>query len=136
MAQINAYLTFNGNCREAMEFYRDCLGGDLSLQTIGESPIADKLPAPMKDCILHSILNNGELTIMGSDCVPEQGLVKGNGVSLNITCSSEAEIKAYYKKLSVDGQPTYPLHNSFWGSLFGGLTDKYGNYWLLNYEKQ
>ena len=51
MTQINAYLTFNGNCREAMNFYKEVLDGDLALQTIGESPMADKMPQKMKDCI-------------------------------------------------------------------------------------
>jgi PhnB protein len=54
MTQINSYLTFNGNCREAMNFYKDCLGGELNLQTIAESPLADKMPAQMKECILHA----------------------------------------------------------------------------------
>ena len=54
MTQINAYLTFSGNCREAMNFYKDSLGGELTLQTISESPLADKMPAQMKDCILHA----------------------------------------------------------------------------------
>jgi PhnB protein len=49
MTQINSYLTFNGNCREAMNFYKDCLGGELNLQTIAESPLADKMPAQMKE---------------------------------------------------------------------------------------
>ena len=56
MTQINAYLTFSGNCREAMNFYKSCLGGELTLQTIGESPLGDKMPPQMKDSILHSTL--------------------------------------------------------------------------------
>ena len=69
MIQINAYLTFNGNCREAMTFYQKCLGGELYLQTIGESPMAAQMPPQMKDSILHSTLTNGEAIIMATDCV-------------------------------------------------------------------
>lgn len=135
MTQINSYLTFNGNCREAMTFYAGCLGGELNLQTIGESPLADKMPAKMKDCILHSTLTNGTIMIMASDMVGDKGLIKGNSVSLMLNCSSEAEIRDYYSKLSEGGEPTHPLEISFWGALFGDLTDKYGNQWLLHYDK-
>ncbi len=135
MTQINAYLTFNGNCKDAMIFYKACLGGELVLQTIGESPMADKMPAQMRECILHSSLTNGGLVIMGTDCVPGQGLVKGNSVSLCLNCSTEAEIKNYYAKLVDGGTATHPLENTFWGALFGSLTDKYGNHWLLNFQQ-
>ncbi|MFI5217933.1 MAG: VOC family protein [Bacteroidia bacterium] len=132
---INSYLTFNGNCREAMKFYKECLGGELSLQTIGESPMADKMPPQMKEYILHSTLTKGALILMASDMVSEEGLKKGNGVSLMLNCSSEQEINASYKKLSSGGKATHPLENTFWGALFGDLTDKYGNHWLLHFDK-
>ena len=135
MTQINSYLTFNGNCREAMNFYKDCLGGELNLQSIGESPLADKMPAQMKDCIVHATLTNNNLILMGSDMVGEQGLVKGNNVSLAINCSSEKEIETFYEKLSAAGNKDHALEQSFWGATFGDLTDKYGNHWLLHYEK-
>ncbi len=135
MTQINAYLTFGGNCREAMNFYKDCLGGELTLQTIGESPLADKIPAIMKECILHASLVNGNLVLMGSDMVGENGLTKGNAVSMVINCSSEDEIQIFFEKLSAGGNTDHVLEQSFWGATFGDLTDKYGNHWLLNFEK-
>jgi PhnB protein len=135
MTNINAYLTFGGNCREAMSFYKDVLGGELQLQTIGESPMADKMPPDMKDYILHAQLTNGGLLLMGSDMVSEQGLQKGNAVSLMLACESEAAIKDCYKKLSAEGLASHPLEDTFWGALFGDLTDKYGNHWLLNFNK-
>ncbi len=135
MAQIHSYLTFNGNCREAMTFYKECLGGELMVQTIGESPLSEKMPAQMKDCVLHSTLSKGPLVLMGSDMVSEQGLKKGNAVSLSLNCSSEEEIRTYYKKLSSGGKMDHPLEDTFWGALFGDLTDKFGNHWLLNYDR-
>ena len=134
-SNILPYLTFNGNCREAMLFYKDCLGGKLTLQTIGESPMADKLPVKIKQCILHSTLTKDAVVLMASDMVSEQGLIKGNTVSLSLNCSNEDEIRTCYQKLSTGGQATYPLEDTFWGALFGGLTDKFGNHWLLNYDK-
>ncbi|MDP4262686.1 MAG: VOC family protein [Bacteroidota bacterium] len=135
MTQINSYLTFSGNCREAMTFYKKCLGGELILQTIGESPLSDKMPPQMKECIVHSTLTKDTLVLMGSDMVSEDGLTKGNSVSLMLNCSSEEEIRTFYEKLSAGGKATYPVQNSFWGALFGDLTDKYGNHWLLHYDK-
>ncbi|MGF2413590.1 VOC family protein [Ferruginibacter sp.] len=135
MTQINTYLTFNGNCREAMTFYKNCLRGELTFQTVGESPLADKMPPIMRDCILHATLTNGALTIMASDMVADKGLIKGNAVSLMLNCSSEEETRAFYEKLSAGGRATHPLEISFWGALFGDLTDKFGNQWLLHFDK-
>ena len=135
MTQINTYLTFSGNCRDAMTFYKECLGGELNFQTVGESPLSEKMPKQMKDSILHSTLTKGALVLMGSDMVSEKGLVKGNSVSLSLNCSSEEEIKNFYAKLSDGGRSDHPLEDSFWGALFGDLTDKFGNHWLLNFDK-
>lgn len=135
MTSINSYLTFNGNCREAMTFYRQCLGGKLSFQTIGESPLSDKMPLKMKESILHATLINGNMIVMASDMASEKGVIKGNSVSLMLNCSSEKEIKACYKKLSLGGNADHPLQDTFWGAIFGDLTDKYGNHWLLNFTK-
>lgn len=118
-----------------MSFYRSCLGGDLTVQTIGESPMADRLPDSMKDCVLHSTLTNDALVLLGSDIAPSSGLIRGNAVSLSLACETEDEIRECYYKLSAGGRTDHPLEETFWGGLFGGLTDKFGNLWLLNYDK-
>jgi PhnB protein len=136
MASINSYLTFNGNCREAMNFYKDCLGGTLNFQTVGESPLSEKLPDQMKDSIMHSSLVRGDLVLMGSDMCPDSGLVKGNAVSMLLNCISEEELWNFYEKLSRGGKKDHPVENTFWGALFGELTDKYENHWLLSFDKK
>ena len=136
MSTINSHLTFSGNCREAMTFYQSCLGGELTFQTVGDSPLSAKMPKKMKDSILHSTLSNGSVLLMGSDMVNENGLTRGNAISLTLNCESEKEIRNCYKKLSAGGQATHPLEDTFWGALFGGLTDKYGNIWMLNYNRK
>lgn len=133
---IYAYLTFNGNCREAMNFYQQCIGGTLQLQTVGETPLAAQLPGQMKNCILHATLKNGALLLMGSDMVSDNGLQRGNAVSLCLLCSSEEELRTRYARLSENGMATHPVEKTFWGALLGGLTDRYGNTWLLNYEPE
>jgi PhnB protein len=135
MTHINTYLTFNGNCREAMTFYRDALGGELMFQTISESPFSEQMPAQMKDCILHASLSKGALTLMASDMAGEQGIIRGNAVSLMLNGTSEEEIRTFYENLSQGGDATHPLEITFWGALFGGLTDKFGHHWLLIFDK-
>lgn len=134
MTTLSSYLTFNGNCREAMTFYQQVLGGELIFQTIGESPLSEKMPADMKNHIVHSTLKCDGIIIMGSDMVSEKGLIKGNAVSLMLDCSNEEEVRRCYEKLAEEGETTHPLHTSFWGALFGDLTDKYGNQWLLHFD--
>ena len=128
---VHAYLNFNGNCREAMTFYQKCLGGALSFQTIGESPLSKQMPEKMKNCILHSTLSKGNLALMASDMVSEAGLFKGNAVSLLLNCASEQELKSCYKKLSSGAKRTGPVKENIWGKLMGCLTDKYGNNWVF-----
>lgn len=102
------------------------------MQTIGQSPLAKQMPAKMKNCILHSSLVKKEFMIMASDMVSEQGLAKGNSVSIMLDCESEKELKSVYQKLSQGGKQTHPIEKTFFGSLLGDLIDKYGNTWLLH----
>ena len=135
MKQINSYIHFNGNCREAMTFYQKCLGGELVLQTVGQTPMEDKMPAEMKNLILHASLTNGELVLLGSDMSP-QDLIIGNAFNLMLDCCSEDEIETLFKKLSIGGTIDHVLEETFWGATFGSFTDKFGNPWMLNYNKK
>lgn len=136
MTQINAYLNFNGNCREAMTFYKDCLGGELSLQTVEGSPMEAGCPAGVRHQILHSSLTKNGLILMGSDMVSAEGLNIGNNISLALNCSSEAEINTIYASLSRGGQIIEPLKLQYWGAMFGVLKDKMGITWMLTYNKK
>jgi len=117
-----------------MTFYNECFGGKLNFQTLGESPLSDKMPKKMKKYILHSTLTKDTLILMGSDMVGEKGLVKGNSVSLSLHCTNEEEVQTCYSKLSNGGSQNHPLEKTIWGALFGVLTDKFGNHWILNYQ--
>jgi len=133
MNQISPYLTFNGNCRQAMTFYQKCLGGELLFQTVGETLATEKMPKKMKNCILHAILTHGHLIIMGSDLVNEE-VIKGNAVSLSLNCCSKKQITLYFKKLAKGGVISQALLNNSSGGVFGTITDKFGNHWILNYK--
>lgn len=133
MAEFNAYLIFNGNCREAMEFYKGCLGGELGVMTVGESPMAAQMPPEMRNRILHSVLTSGSVMLMGSDMIGRNEELKhGNTLSLCLVCKSKAEIETLFKKLSAGGHIDSPLKEEFFGT-YGDLTDKYGFHWMFQY---
>jgi PhnB protein len=130
MAQLTPYLTFNGNCKEAMEFYHACLGGELFLQTVGESPAKDQMPPQTQNDVMHSRLAAGELVFMASDMMGPGELVRGNATALAIIGRSKAEIQEYFDKLSEGGTVGQPLTDTFFGT-FGSLTDKFGVNWMF-----
>lgn len=131
MGQLITYLTFNGNCREAMEFYQECLGGELHFQTLSETPEWEKFPQIMLGYIVQASLKKDNLILMGTDMVDEE-LLHGNSISILLDCNDEKQITTYYQKLQKIGKVTYPLQKTNWGDLFGGLTDKYGKHWLFH----
>ena len=135
MTQINAYLNFDGTCREAMTFYKECLGGELTLQTIEGSPFESQCPAAIKHQIMHATLTKGPLLLMGSDMVGPDGFQKGNNISLSLNCSTEEEINRFFTALSAGGKILEPLKDQFWGAIFGCVTDKFGIRWMLNFDK-
>jgi PhnB protein len=135
MTRISAYLNFNGRCREALTFYRDCLGGELFLQKIAESPMAAQLPSEMGGHILHGSLVNEDFTLLGSDLGNKQ-LVQGNTITLCLNCSNDEEMNEVFEKLSTAGKVKTPLHQTVWGATYGELTDKFGFHWVLNSSRK
>lgn len=134
MKRIDAYLFFDNNCREVMTFYQECLGGELNLMTIAQSPIAAQMPEHMADLIMHACLNNGDVILMASDNCMGQPIPRGKNVTLSLNCSSEEEVHALYAKLSAGGQANNPPKLEFWGDVFGMLTDKYDQDWMVTYS--
>ncbi len=135
MKQLIPYLNFNGNCRDAMSFYQTCLGGELEIQTIAESPIAVQCSPGIQENIMHSTLTQGEFQLMASDMPTPGGYRFGTNFSLNINCSSEVEINTLFQKLSADGKIIMPVRQEFWGALFGAIEDKYGIRWQFHFDK-
>jgi PhnB protein len=134
-ATLNPYLIFDGNCREAMNFYKDCFGGSLQLQTVSEAPIASEMPSNLQNSVMHSQLTSDGIVIMASDMNREK-LNDGNGSQLCVVCSSEAEINRFFNHMKEGGTITEPLAKMFWGGYYGSLIDQYGKYWSFNYEEQ
>ncbi len=135
MAKLNAYITFTGNCREAMSFYKDCLGGELTLNIVGDSPMASQMGPEMKDKILHSMLQSGEMVIMASDMIIPGTRTQGNNVSLCISGTGVENLKTYFLKLSAGGKVNHELKEEFFG-MYGDLTDKFGIQWMFQADKK
>jgi PhnB protein len=135
MTQLNPYLNFNGQCREALTFYQECFEGDLEFQKVGESPMAAKMPSEKGPLILHGALSkNGHTLLMGSDMIGN-ALQAGNSIMLCLNCTTDQEINTIFSRLSAGGQVKVPLHQSFWGATHGELKDKFGMDWMLNYTR-
>ena len=134
MARVEPYLYFTGNCRQAMEFYKDVFGGDLSITLYGDVK-EDQRPDDMPgDQVLHAYLKNDSFVIMASD-VAQREYNLGNNVQVNVSCESEEEISGFFDKLSQSGKIDQKIHDTFWGAKFGKLTDQFDIPWLLNYQK-
>jgi PhnB protein len=129
-ATVNPYLAFNGNAREAIEFYHDVIGGELNIQTFGEAPM-DSSPE-LENNIMHAHLQNGALEIMASDSMPGQDVQFGDSVNVSIVGPDEGELKRWFEGLSAGGTVTMPLEKQFWGDTFGMFTDKFGINWMVN----
>lgn len=130
MARLHPYLQFNGNCREAMSFYRDILGGDLVVNTFGSSPMAGDMPKEMLDQVLHSMLTSGDLVLMGTDGMGNELSGLSGPVTLALVSDNREEVRGYFEKLAVGGTISQPLEEAFFG-LFGSLTDRYGFQWMF-----
>lgn len=135
MGRMVPYLNFQGNCREAMNFYQQCLGGELQIQTYGESQMAEYVPVEAHHNVLHSMLRVGNFILMASDGMGEGDSIQGNTVSLCMVGDSKEEIEAAFTKLSEGGKVEHPLKEEFFGT-FGDLVDKYGFTWMFQHSGQ
>jgi PhnB protein len=132
MNGFNPYLNFNGNCREAVEYYKTCFNGEIvNMQTFGESTGGDPANA---NKIMHAVLKAGSIYLMASDCPPGVSVHFGNNITLNIDFDDTSVQENIFNKLAEDGKVTMPLQDTFWGARFGMLTDKFGINWMTNCE--
>ncbi len=129
---IEPYLSFEGRCDEAIEFYRSALGAEVTmLMRFKESPDPGMCTADNKEKVMHAELRIGETTIMASDgrC---QGPPNFQGFSLSISVAHEAEAERLFTALSEGGKVEMPLARTFWSPLFGMVADRFGVSWLIN----
>lgn len=138
MAQINPYLTFNGNCEQAFDFYKSVFGGEFAyIGRFKDLPSGPPMPEEVGNMIMHvSLPISKETNLFGSDANEAFGQTAqaGTNVSISINAENEDEAKRIFDGLSNGGKITMPLEKTFWGALFGMFTDQFGIQWMVNYD--
>ena len=130
------YLHFNGNCREAFEFYRSVFGGEFAaISTFGDAPVdLPEISESDMNKIMHiSFPIHGD-ELMGSDLPESFGLLVGNNFSVHIFPETRAEADAQFAALSEGGMVRMPMSDVFWGGSFGACVDKFGVSWYISCE--
>jgi PhnB protein len=134
---IDVYINFNGNCREAVEYYAQVFGTEQpQIMTFGETPPDPNfaLPEEAKDLVMHTRLNIRGSNVMFSDVFPGMPFVAGNNISLSFASKNINEIKSLFNKLKEGGKVGMDLQETFWSQCYGNLTDKFGIEWQFNYD--
>jgi PhnB protein len=126
------YLNFNGDCREAFEFYARVLGGKIdTMMTHGESPMANELPPAWHDRIMHASLRVGDALLMASDTPPEH-YEKPAGLYVSIHVDNANDADRIFYALADNGSVIMPIGKTFWAERFGMLVDRFGTPWMIN----
>jgi len=134
---IDVYLNFNGNCREAVEFYTMVFGAEKQkITSFGDMPPNPKFPLPeeAKNLVMHARLNLTGSKVMFSDVFPGTPFVEGNNISLAIVSKNIEEIRSIFSKLKEGGVVSMDLQKTFWSKCYGNLTDKFGIKWQLSHD--
>ena len=129
--KLNPYLSFDGSCREAFEFYAKALGGTITfIQTIGESPMAASMPADTHGRVMHVTLQAGDQVLQGADT--PGAFTAPAGFSIAVHFDDAAEGQRAFDALSAGGQVQMPYQETFWAKGFGMLVDRFGTPWMVN----
>ena len=130
MVQVNPYIAFKGNCRDAIEFYKSALDAQvLFSQTVGESAMPDIGPA---ENIMHSTIKVGDSTIMMCDDPRPDAATDGGNISLAIGLKDLERAKQIFANLATDGSVIMALEKTYWAEAFGMVMDKFGIKWMIN----
>ncbi|MFJ7975717.1 VOC family protein [Peribacillus sp. JNUCC 23] len=132
---VDVYFNFNGNCREAVEFYAQVFETEKpQIMTFGEAPPNPEYPLPeeAKNLVMHARLKISGSNVMFSDVFPGMPFIEGNNISLAIVSENLDEIKSQFDKLKEGGTVGMELQETFWSKCYGQLTDKFGIGWQFN----
>ena len=129
-SRLNPYVSYRDNAREALEFYKDVFGGNLSINTFGEYGDPD---APEASNVMHGQLETDQgFTLMASDTPPGMDFNPGNNITISLSGDDEQELRGYWEKLSEGANVTMPLEKQMWGDVYGQCTDKFGVQWMVD----
>ena len=133
--ELSTYLNFNGRCAEAFKVYEGLLGGRIvMMQTHGDSPMKDKVPADWRDQVLHAWLEFGQQALMGSDAPPDRYSAP-HGIYVSLSLGDLAQAQRIFSGLAEGGRVEMPFEKTFWAAGFGMLVDRFGVPWMVNCEQ-
>ncbi|RBP93196.1 PhnB protein [Cytobacillus firmus] len=136
---VNAYLNFEGNTREAIEFYVKAFELEMpEITTFGDAPQSPEYPLPeeAKNLVMHSSLNICGSNVMFSDTFPGMPFTVGNNINLAVVINNLDNLRKYFNNLQDGGTVTMELQETFWSKSFGQLTDKFGINWMFSHESE
>jgi PhnB protein len=129
-SRLNPYISFDGNARQAVEFYQSVFGGELAVNTFGEYGAAD---SPDADKIMHGQLETpAGYTLMVSDTPEGRPYNPGDNITVSLSGDDGDELRGYFEKLSAGGNVMMPLEKQMWGDEFGMVADQFGIAWMVN----
>lgn len=134
---VDVYLTFNGNCRQAAEYYAHVFNTEApQIMTFDDAPSSPDyvLPEEAKNLVMHTRLNIDGSTVMFSDTFPGSPFVEGNNISLAIVSKNKDEITSWFNQLKEGGTVTMDLQETFWSNYYGQLKDKFGIHWQFSHN--
>ena len=134
MKDVNVYLVFDGNAKEAFDFYKSCFGGELFAMKFSETPDG-KFPPGSENRMMHIALRNGPAVLMASDTMPGMPFTAGTNFNVCIVCNSNEEVDRYFGAVSKGGKTHMAPQETFWAHRFAGCQDKFGINWMFNHEK-
>ena len=134
-SRLNPYISFDGDARQAMEFYRDVFGGTLDFNTYGEFSTEAEGVEP--DDIMHAQLETAHgFTLMVADTPPGVPHNPGNNISISLSGDDADELHGYWDRLCEGGTVSVPLEKQMWGDVFGMCADRFGIPWMVNINQR
>ena len=130
--ELIPYLSFNGNCEEALNTYQEILDGTVDIQTRYDNP-AMKAPDNYKNKVLHARFHFASQTIYASDAFPGSEVnTQNNNIALSLDVPDAEKAKQVFRQLSEGGKVRVPFEKQFWGEWHGNFTDRFGINWMVN----
>jgi len=129
-SKLNPYISFDGNARQALEYYQSVFGGNLTISTFGEFGMQD---TPDADKVMHGMLETDRgFTLMAADTPQGQEYRPGTNIAVSLSGDDDMDLRGYWDKLASGGTVTVPFEKQMWGDEFGFVIDRFGTGWMVD----
>lgn len=130
--QLEPYIFYYGRCEEALEFYKNAIGGTYELGRFADSPMAEKMPPEARNKVMHATFKGDGFSFMASDGDLSKTVdAEAGNVSLSLGVTDAAQGERVFNALSQGGSVKYPFADAFWGGKHGVLVDRFGVEWMV-----